>query len=282
MNPTLVVAQVTLREAVRRKIVAACAAITVALVGFSAWGFYRLSHNASVTSGEVNFALPQALILFMFMFSFVVALSASAMASPAVSAEIESGVLLAFVTRPVSRRQILFGKWLGLAAVLFGYAAIVTGLEVGVVDWVSGFTPPDPALVGVYLFAEGAILLTLALLLSTRLSPIATGVIGIAIFGAAWLAGVVGSLGIAFKIGSLRIVGEVSRYILPTDGLWRGAVYYLEPQSFLAHQLGNANETNAYPFFSQAPPSWAYLVWVAVWFVAILVAGIISFGRREL
>ena len=40
-------------------------------------------------------ALPQSLILFMFMFSFVVALSASAMASPAISAEIESGVLQA-------------------------------------------------------------------------------------------------------------------------------------------------------------------------------------------
>jgi ABC-type transport system involved in multi-copper enzyme maturation permease subunit len=282
MIPTLVIAQVTLREAVRRKIVAACVVVTVGLVGLSAWGFDRLAHNARITSGEVNFAIPQALILFMFMFSFVVALSASAMASPAVSAEIESGVLHAVATRPISRRQILIGKWLGLAAVLLGYATIVTGLEVGVVDWVSGFVPPNALLVGVYLFAEGAILLTFALLLSTRLSPIATGVVGIAIFGAAWLAGVVGSLGTAFKIASLRTVGEVARYVLPTDGLWRGAIYYLEPQSFVAHQLGASSETNGNPFFAQAPPSWAYLIWVAVWFVAVLVAGIVSFDRREL
>lgn len=281
MNPSLVIAQVTLREAVRRKIVAACAAVTVLLVGFSAWGFDRLAHTARITSGEVDFAVPQALILFMFMFSFVVALSASAMASPAVSAEIESGVILAVATRPISRRQILMGKWLGLAALLFCYAAIVTGLEVAVVDWVSGFVPPNPLLVGVYLFAEGAILLTLALLLSTRLSPIATGVVGIAIFGTAWLAGVVGSLGTTFKIASLRTVGEVSRYILPTDGLWRGAIYYLEPQSFIANRLAGV-ESNGNPFFSQGPPSWAYLVWVAVWFLAVLVAGIVSFDRREL
>jgi ABC-type transport system involved in multi-copper enzyme maturation permease subunit len=215
MIPILVIAQVTLREAVRRKIVAACAVITVGLVGLSAWGFDRLAHNASITSGEANFAVPQALIVFMFMFSFVVVLSASAMASPAVSAEIESGVLHAVVTRPISRRQILLGKWLGLSAVIFAYAAVVTGLEIGVVDWVSGFVPPNPLLAGTYLFAEGAILLTFALLLSTRLSPIATGVVGIAVFGAAWLAGVVGSLGTAFKIASLRTVGEVARYILP-------------------------------------------------------------------
>ena len=55
-----------------------------------AWGFDRLSHSHSITSGEVGVAIPQSLILFMF--SFVVALSASAMASPAVSADVESGI----------------------------------------------------------------------------------------------------------------------------------------------------------------------------------------------
>jgi ABC-type transport system involved in multi-copper enzyme maturation permease subunit len=279
MSPVLTIALLTLREAVRRKLVAACAAITIGLVALSAWGFDRLSHNASITSGEVNTAIPQALILFMF--SFVVALSASAMASPAISAEAESGVLLSIVARPVRRSEILVGKWLGLATVILGYAAVVSFLEVAVVDWVSGFVPPDPVVVALYLFAEGTILLTLTLLLSTRLSAIATGVVAIALFGAAWLAGVVGSLGIAFKISSLRTIGDVSRYILPTDGLWRGAIYGLEPHSFVAQQLTNSPDAGN-PFFAQSPPTWTYLLWVGVWFLAILGAGIVSFDRREL
>jgi ABC-type transport system involved in multi-copper enzyme maturation permease subunit len=282
MSPIVTIALITLREAVRRKIVAACAVVTIGLVGLSAWGFDRLSHNASITSGEVNTAIPQALVLFMFMFSFVVALSASAVAAPAVSTEIDSGVLLSILARPVRRSDVLLGKWLGLATVILAYAAVVTGLEVGVVDWVSGFLPPDPVVVAAYLFAEGAILLTVTLLLSTRLSAMATGVVAIALFGAAWLAGVVGSLGTAFKISSLRTIGQVARYVLPTDGLWRGAIYYLEPQSFIAQRVANASQSGANPFFAQSPPTWAYLVWVGVWFLAALTAGLVSFRRREM
>ena len=49
---------------------------------------------------------------------------------------------------------------------------------------------PDPAAAAALVFAEGVVLLTLVLLLSTRLSALAAGVIGIALFGLAWLAGV--------------------------------------------------------------------------------------------
>jgi ABC-type transport system involved in multi-copper enzyme maturation permease subunit len=281
MSPIVTIALLTLREAVRRRLVAACAAVSIGLVALSAWGFDRLSHNASITSGEVNTAIPQALILFMFMFSFVIALSASAMAAPAISAEAESGVLLSILARPVRRSDVLLGKWLGLATVILAYAAVVSALEVVVVDWVSGFVPPNPAVVALYLFAEGAILLTLTLLFSTRLSAIATGVVTIALFGAAWLAGVVGSLGTAFKISSLTTIGDVARYVLPTDGLWRGAIYYLEPQSFVAQRLTSSPESGN-PFFAQGPPTWTYLIWVGVWCLAVFAAGIVSFERREL
>ena len=208
----------------------------MATVSLSAWGFYRLVHRSSITSGEVQVAVPQALILFMFMFSFVVALSASAIASPAVSAEIESGVLQTVVTRPIRRSEVMIGKWLGLAFLVAGYSIVVAALEMAVVDWVSGFLPPNPVAVAVYLFAEGAVLLTLVLAISTRLSTLPTGVLGVALFGSAWLAGVVGTLGTTFHIPSLRTVGQVARYLLPTDGLWHGAVYYLEPSTFVARE----------------------------------------------
>lgn len=281
MSPVLVIARLTVREAVRRKLVLAFLVITVAMVGFSAWGFDRLA-NSRLTSGETGFAVPQALILFMFMFSFVVALSASAIAAPAVSAEVESGVLQTVVTRPVRRAQVMVGKWLGLAVLVAGYSVTVAVLEMVVVKAVSGFLPPDPLAVAVYLFAEGAVLLTLVLLVSTRLSTLATGVVGVALFGAAWLAGVVGALGAGFGIPALRTVGNVARYVLPTDGLWHGAIYYLEPASFIGRQLGDVGGSGGDPFFATSPPSWPYLTWAAIWFVAVLVAGVLSFERREL
>ena len=70
-------------------------------------------------------------------------------------------------------------------------------------------------------------LLTLVLLLSTRLSALAAGVVGVALFGIG-LAGRRGRLARA----QLQHLGpahreQVSQYVLPTDGLWHGAIYYL-------------------------------------------------------
>ena len=282
MTPALVIARLTLREAVRRKLVLVFGLITLGMVSLSAWGFERLAHGRSLTSGETHAAVPQALILFMFMFSFVVALSASAIASPAVSAEIESGVLQTVVTRPLRRSEVMVGKWIGLAALVAGYSVAVSVLEMLVVDAVSGFLPPDPAAVAGYLFAEGAVLLTLVLLLSTRLSTLATGVAGVALFGSAWLAGVVGSLGTTFNISALRTVGDVARYVLPTDGLWHGAIYYLEPSWFISQQLAETPGAQGNPFMSLAAPSWPYLTWAGIWLVLVLVLGLTSFERREL
>jgi ABC-type transport system involved in multi-copper enzyme maturation permease subunit len=280
MSPTLTIAVLTIKEAVRRRLLIAFVAITVVIVALSAWGFDRLSHAHSLTSGESNLAIPDALILFMFMFSFVLALSASAIASPSVSSEIESGVILTVVTRPVRRTEVLLGKWLGLAALLAGYAAGVCALEFAVVRWTSGFLPPSPILVTVYLLAEGLLLLTLALFLSTRIPVIAAGVIGVAVFGAGWLAGVVGTLGTTLNVAALRTVGQVGRLLLPTDGLWHAAIYYLQPASIITEHLDQGGRDN--PFYAQGAPSWAYLVWVVCWFVVVLVAAAASLERREL
>jgi ABC-type transport system involved in multi-copper enzyme maturation permease subunit len=182
MSAIWVLALLTLREALRRKLVAAGAVVSVALIGLSAWGFWKLSHNHTMTSGEVQLAIPQAFVLFMFMFSFVVALSASAIASPAVSGEVDSGVLQTMVTRPIRRSDVILGKWAGLAALLGAYSLLVTGVMAAVVHAVSGFTVPNFLAAAGFLFAEGAVLLTLVLLLSTRLSALASGVIGVAPF----------------------------------------------------------------------------------------------------
>ncbi|MGH9108833.1 MAG: ABC transporter permease [Acidimicrobiales bacterium] len=278
MSQVVTIAALTVQEALRRKLVAAFALITAVLVALSAWGFDRLVHSRHLTSGELAASLPQALILFMFMFSFVVALSASTISSPSVSAEIDSGVLQSIATRPVRRAQILLGKWVGLAAVLTAYAAIVCALEFAVVDAVSGFSPPNPAAAFAFLLAEGLVLLTVGLLLGTRLPALATGVMAVALFGAAWLAGVVGSLGESFHIPALRQVGTVARYVMPTDGLWHGTIFALEPHAL----FDVAAASRADPFFAAGPPGWGYDVWCAVWVAIALTAALVIFQRREL
>ncbi|MGA2014451.1 MAG: ABC transporter permease subunit [Solirubrobacteraceae bacterium] len=247
MNAIATIAALTVTEAIRRRLVLAFVAITVGIVGLSAWGFDRLSHAHELTSGETNVAVPEALILFMFMFSFVLALSASAIASPSISSEIESGVLMTIVTRPIRRIEVLLGKWIGLAALLAGYAGGVCVLEFAVVRLASGFLPPNPVLAGVYLFAEAALLLTLALFLSTQVPVIAAGVIGVAVFGAGWLAGVVGTLGTTLNIAALRTIGQIGRLLLPTDGLWHAATRSSARTSPTAHATTRSPHKRHHP-----------------------------------
>ncbi len=157
----------------------------------------------------------------------------------------------------------------------------MVGLQVAVIDAVSGFVPPDPVGAAAYLFAEGAVLLTVVLLLSTRLSALAAGVAGVALFGIAWLAGVVGALGASFSIQALQTASKICQYVVPTDGLWHGAIFALEPRSYVALALTQRDEQGN-PFFATAGPTWSYLTWAAVWFVVVLGLSVASFERREL
>jgi hypothetical protein len=67
--------------------------------------------------------------------------------------------------------------------------------------------------------------------------------------------------------------------LLPTDGLWHAAIYYLEPSSYIDQQLSGIQGN---PFFAQTAPSGAYLAWAAIWFLLVLGAALVSFERREL
>jgi hypothetical protein len=80
----------------------------------------------------------------------------------------------------------------------------------------------------------------------------------------------------------LHTASVFSQYLLPTDGLWRGAIYYLEPSSFVAQQLAGAPVATGDPFLALSAPPWPYLAWAAIWLLLVLVLGVVSFARREL
>ena len=169
---------------------------------------------------------------------------------------------MTIVTRPVRRTEVLIGKWLGLATLLAGYADGGCALEFGVVRLASGFVPPNPVLATAYLFAEGALLLTLALFLSTRVPVIAAGVIGVAVFGAGWLAGVRRHARHDTQHRRATHVGQVGRFLLPTDGLWHDAIYYLQPSSLIARHLAEAaGKTRSTP--REHHPGHTYCGWSA-------------------
>lgn len=282
MNVVVLVARMTVREAARRRLLLALAGISLAMVALSAWGFSRLAHHAGVlTSGEIRASTAAALILFMFMFSFVIALSAVVIASPAVSGEVDSGVAQAVLARPVRRAEVLAGKWLGMAAVVAVYTVAVAGLETLVVWAVSGYVPPGPAAAVAYLLFEGLLVLSLTLALSTALAPMTAGAVAVALFGGAWLAGVVGAIGSAVGIASLETAGRIAKVVLPTDGLWHAAIWYLEPATLSDRVLGRGGGRAVDPFVASGGPPVAYVLWAAAWVLLVFAVAAARYERIE-
>jgi len=283
VTTALTIAALTLREATRRRVLLAVGALTAVLLVLSAWGFSRLAAvqgEATLTTGASKLTASIVLNLVMFGFSLIAALGTAFLAGPTIAGETESGIALAVLARPVRRSVVLFGKWLGLVAFGAGFV-VVAGLALClVVRATAGYWPPDPAVALAYLAAQTVVLLTLALLLSTAVSPMASGVVAVGLFGATWIAGVVGGIGASLDNASVERVGIVSRMLLPTDGLWRGAMRGFQDPTALIEFGGR--DAEAFPFLSAASLTPAYLVWAAIWVVMILGLSMGSFVRKDL
>jgi ABC-type transport system involved in multi-copper enzyme maturation permease subunit len=278
----LTVAGLTLREAARRRVVWALLVLTVVLLALSAWGFSKLvgldSDLGTMTSGEARLVASLLLNLIMFGMSLIAAIGTAFLAGPTLAGEVESGQALALLARPVRRSAVLFGKWLGLLTFGCGYVVLAGLAQVLVVRATVGYWPPAPAAGLALLAAETVVLLTLALLLSSVVSTMASGIVAVGLFGATWVAGVVGGIGGALGNEGVERVGTVSRILLPTDGLWRGAMNAFQDPSALV-QMGPGE--GGFPFLSEAPLSASYLVWAAVWVAMVWGLTALSFGRRD-
>jgi ABC-type transport system involved in multi-copper enzyme maturation permease subunit len=282
VSVVLTVAGLTLREAARRRVLRALGALTVVLLGLSAWGFAEIGSvdvgAGTLTSGETRLVASQVLNLVMFGYSLVAALGTAFLAGPTLAGELESGAALAVLARPVRRSTVLLGKWLGLVAFGAGFVAVAGLAQFVVVRVAVRYWPPDPVTGLALLAVQTAVLLTLGLLLSAVISPMASGIVAVGLFGATWVAGVVGGVGDALGNAGVARVGTVSRMLLPTDGLWRGAMHaFQDPTALVTIGQGGA----AFPFLGRTALSGAYLGWVAVWLLVVGGLAALAFGRRD-
>jgi ABC-type transport system involved in multi-copper enzyme maturation permease subunit len=278
----LIIARLTLREAVRRRLLWALVGLTVLIVVLTWWAFSRIAEVSPVSGPIQELGVSQVLVMLAFMFSFVLAMTAVFAASPAIGPDIENGLLLAVLARPVRRVDVLLGRWLGLSVVLVAYALVAGYLELGAVDLASGYLPSDPLMAPPYLAAEALVLLTLALVFSTRISSVAGGAIAVVGYGLAWMAGFAGGIGEAFNSDVLRTAGTIGRLVLPSNILWQGAAAALTPTDEILHGGGLASP-DLYKFspFSGVTPTLEWLVWCVVWIVGALAVGAWLLRNRE-
>jgi ABC-type transport system involved in multi-copper enzyme maturation permease subunit len=286
VRPALVFAWLTVWEASRRRLLLALVLLTLAIIVATSFGFSRL-WTVPARGGqppgpvEVRLIASQLLILVAFMFAAVLALSSVMVAAPSIATEIESGLVLSMLARPVRRADVTVGKWLGLAFLVVCYAVGAGALELLGVDLTTGYLPPHPVQLLLFIGGEGLVLMTLALLLSTRMAAMTGGIVALVLYLVAWIGGIVGGVGQALDNTSLISAGLVTKLLLPTDVLWRGAVYAMEPASVTAATKAAGPVASANPFAAADPAPTALLVWAVLWVAGVLALTWWSFRTRE-
>ena len=276
----MIIVRMTLREAANRKVLLVGAVISVAFlllfwVGFAV-GFGRAATDPDPI--ETAAAATIMTVLGLYAVQFLAAFMAVLLASGAVAPEIDSGRLHAILAQPISRKSWLAqraGTFAGLAAAYIVVMSVaILAIAAGIADY--GAIAPGRA-VGL-LALEVIVLVVLGTALSVRLSSIAAGVVVIALYGAAWIAGIMELVGGLVDNDTLQRIGVAVSLVIPSDALWRGASYYMQSPAFVMATSGD----DAIPFAGTAAPSAAFIAWaIAYGTVWWLLAGR-WFRRRDL
>lgn len=277
----LPVTRVSLREAVSRRLVVVGVAISAAFLALFAFGFNALYSRVGGEGDdlELAFAATFMTVLALYVVRFLAALLAIFLGSSGIATEIDSGLLHAVLARPLSRTSWLAQRGLAFTIVTVGYVVGMTVAVMVIAETIATYTPLSPTLALATMALELLVLLSVGLLASTTWSAVTSGVVTFALFGVAWLAGIIELIGDQLDNAAMRTIGIATSLVMPSDALWRGASYYLQPPSIAAVIAGQGGGN---PFAGTAPPTTTLIVWSVGYVVVLLLLAVIRLRRRDL
>jgi len=276
---TIVIARLTFREAARKRILLAALVLGLVFLIVYGLGFNFVQNDIGGESSgpgplEMNEIRNFLLMAGLYVVNFLTVIMTVLTSVDTLSGEIASGTVQSLATKPLRRREILLGKWLGFAGMLTLYMLLMAGGVMGVVYLLSGYLAPH-ALRGLALLWLNALLvLSLSLLGGSALSTLANGVLVFGLFGVAFIGGWIEQIGSFLQNQTAVNVGILSSLIIPTEALWKRAAY--EMQSPLVAALGFS------PFSAPSVPSPMMIVYALGYTALALALALRHFGRRDL
>ena len=280
------VASWTIREAIRRKLVIGLMMLSVVYVGLFALGFQllyeRVTDEISTDSLVDVLAANILTVLGLYAVHFLAAFLALFLSVGSISSEIESGMLHAVLSRPITRGQYLFGRWLAFSGLLVTYVVTMAGSLLLVARLIAGYQPVGVLRALGLLSLQVLLLITVGLFGSTMLSTMANGVITFSLFGLAWLGGLIEFIGVGVKNDGMANIGTAVSLVFPSDALWRGASYYVQSSSFLAQTTAFGQFSGGIPFASSRPPTTQIVIWSIGYLLVVQALARTTFGRRDL
>ena len=276
MNGLLLVARLTLFEALRRRLVAAGAALAMVFILVFALGLHFVARDLARhgVNREAPVFLGFVVLTGLYAANFLIVMTAVLAAVEALAGEIASGVVETLAVRPVRRSTLVLGKWMGGVVLVVGYVALLDGGLALASRIVAGFTPPG-LLPGLGLVAlEAVVLMTLAFAGGTRLTALASGLATFGLYGIAFIGSWTEQFGTRFGSETARTLGIVSSLLEPSEALWQLAAHHMQPAISRDLQLG--------PFSPVSLPSPAMVLWAAGYVVVTLAVAIRLFRTRDL
>ena len=190
------------------------------------------------------------------------------------SGEIASGTMHAIATKPVSRWEILVGKWIGFACMTAVYVALMFAGVATVGRVVAGIATPRVFLGGALVYLECLLVLTMTFACGTWFSTLTNGVIVIGLHGLAFIGGWTEQIAALSNSPHLVTVGIVSSLLMPSEAIWHRASF--EMQSSIARTLQFT------PFSNASAPSGAMVGYAAAYLAIAFAIAIYHFREQDL
>jgi Cu-processing system permease protein len=282
----LVLTRMTFRQAIRRKIVLTGLVLGVCFLVVFSIGFHIINSSSNAAFAPVNEGGQSfqnvfnsekdgALLLAgLYAVAFLSIAMAALLGAEALASEINSGSMQTIITKPIRRSDVVIGKWLGFSWLLGLYLLLMAGGAVLSVWLQSGYLPPNLIAGLVLIYLESLLVMTVALLFSSRLPALATGGVIFGLYGMAFIGGWVEQFGAMLQSQTAVNIGIITSLIIPSEAIWRRAAY--EMQSPLSGVLGIS------PFGTTSVPSLFMVGYAMLYLLAALAVTVWAFGNRDL
>jgi ABC-2 type transport system permease protein len=285
LRGALIVARFSLRESLRRRVFVVVGLLTVlflGLYGLATWQAFESAeefaagNNTGVAAEEVVGATMAGLAMFAIL--FLGTILAVFLTLGAVRGDAERGLLQPLLVRPLPRRTLLLGRWLGATAVCAPYVVLVTLASFVLTDALGGWWP-DRTLTPLLALALGVtILAALSLAGSIVLASTANGIGVFMLFGAGLTAGLLGQIAEAINSDNLENIASIATWALPFEALYQAGLADLTVDTVgfarLAIDLG--------PFGGAQSGGLDLWLFSLAYLAAVGAAAVAAFARRDL
>src|SRR4030095_4821222 len=285
MSPISIIARLTFREAIRRRIMLAGLVLGVAFVIIYSIGTHfiftqiaadTVANMPSQAAANIMSAESTNTFLMMGLYAatFLSVAMAALLGADTLAGEINSGTIQTIATKPIRRADIVLGKWLGFAELLGLYVLLLAGGIFLSVFIQSGYTPQN-LLIGLGLiYMESILIMTITLMYSAAFPALATGGIVFGLYGLAFIGGWIEEFGAVLQNDTAIKVGIITSLLNPSESLWKRAAFEMQTP-LMGTFFGS-------PFASLSVPSPLMMAYTFLYLIVILFIAIRIFQTRDL